>query len=123
MNRTDADLLYEHYGLTCPPRWGTMRDFSRQTYGGKVAKIAKALGTPLMPWQRYVADTALEIDPETGLLANRGADTTVPRQSGKTSLILPAAIWRGLFRPGSGSSTAPRPVWPRGRSGKTSTFR
>jgi len=98
MNPTDAKLLYEHYGLTCPPRWGTMRDFSRQTYGSKVAKIAKALGTPLMPWQRYVADVALEIDPETGLLAYRGVDVTVPRQSGKTSLILPAAVWRAMFR-------------------------
>lgn len=100
MTPTDAELLLEHYGLTCPPRWGTMRDFSRRTYGGKVAKIAKALGTPLMPWQRYVADVALEIDPETGLLAYRGVDVTVPRQSGKTSLILPAAVWRALFRPG-----------------------
>jgi hypothetical protein len=117
MNQTDAELLYEHYGLTCPPRWGTMRDFSRQTYGGKVAKIAKALGTPLMPWQRYVADTALEIDPETGLLAYRGVDVTVPRQSGKTSLILPTGIWRALFRPrqrivyGAQTGVAAREKW------------
>jgi hypothetical protein len=96
---TDARLLYEHYGLTCPPRWGTMRNFDRPTYGGKVAKIARALGTPLMPWQRYVADTSLEVDPETGLLVYRGVDTTVPRQSGKTSLILPTAVWRALRRP------------------------
>lgn len=117
MNPTDAGLLYEHYGLTCPPRWGTMRDFSRQTYGGKVAKIAKALGTPLMPWQRYVADVALEIDPETGLLAYRGVDVTVPRQSGKTSLILPAAVWRAMFRPqqrivyGAQTGVAAREKW------------
>lgn len=99
MNQTDRELLYEHYGLTCPPRWGTMRDFSRQTYGGKVAKIAKALGTPLMPWQRYAADVALEVDPGTGLLFYRGVDITVPRQSGKTSLILPATVWRALRQP------------------------
>lgn len=99
MNQTDQQLLYEHYGLTCPPRWGTMRDFSRPTFGGKVAKIAKALGTPLMPWQRYAADVALEVDPETGLLVYRGVDITVPRQSGKTSLILPTAVWRALRLP------------------------
>lgn len=100
MNRTDLDLLRKHYGLTCPPRWATMRNFDRQTYGAKVAKIAKALGTPLMPWQRYVADVALEIEPDSGLLAYRGVDITVPRQSGKTSLILPATVWRAMFRPG-----------------------
>lgn len=117
MNQTDADLLLEHYGLTCPPRWGTMRDFSRQTYGGKVAKIAKALGTPLMPWQRYVVDVALEVNPETGLLAYRGVDVTVPRQSGKTSLILPAMVWRAMFRPaqrllyGAQTGTAAREKW------------
>ncbi len=99
MNPSDADLLYEHYGLTCPPRWGTMRDFSRQTYGAKVAKIATSLGTPLMPWQRYVADVALEVDPETGLFVYRIVDVTVPRQSGKTSLILGVAVWRAMRRP------------------------
>lgn len=117
MNPTDAELLRENYGLTCPPRWGTMRDFSRQTYGGKVAKIARALGTPLMPWQRYVVDVALEVDPETGLLAYRGVDVTVPRQSGKTSLILPAAVWRAKFRPkqrivyGAQTGVAAREKW------------
>lgn len=98
MTPADRELLHEHYGLTCPPRWGTMRDFSRQTYGPKVAKIARALGTPLMPWQRLVVDVGLEIDPETGLLAYRGVDITVPRQSGKTSVVLPTAVWRAMFR-------------------------
>jgi hypothetical protein len=117
MTPTDQELLYEHYGLTCPPRWGTMRDFSRQTYGGKVARIAKALGTPLMPWQRYVVDVALEVNPETGLLAYRGVDVTVPRQSGKTSVILPAMVWRAMFRPaqrllyGAQTGTAAREKW------------
>lgn len=117
MNSTDRRLLLKHYGLTCPPRWGTMRNFDRQTYGPKVAKIAKALGTPLMPWQRYVADVALEVDPETGLLAYRGVDVTVPRQSGKTSLILPAAVWRAMRRPkqrivyGAQTGVAAREKW------------
>lgn len=117
MSPADQRLLYEHYGLTCPPRWGTMRNFDRPTYGPKVAKIARALGTPFMPWQRYCADVGLEIDPETGLLVYRGVDITVPRQSGKTSLILPTGVWRALFRPrqriiyGAQTGVAAREKW------------
>lgn len=44
-----------------------------------------------MPWQRQVADVALEIDPITGRLAYREVVLTVPRQSGKTTLLL--ALW------------------------------
>lgn len=58
--------------------------------------IAAKLGTPLMPWQRYVVDVALEYDPETGRLWYREVDLTVPRQSGKTSLILGVAVDRAL---------------------------
>jgi hypothetical protein len=34
-----------------------------------VADVAEAPGTPLMSWQRQVADVAMELDPQTGLLA------------------------------------------------------
>lgn len=96
MTPSDRAAIYAHYGLTCPPRYATLRNFDNPTYGGKVAKIARALGTPLMPWQRYVADTALEVDPRTGLFLYRLPGITVPRQSGKTSLILPWACHRGM---------------------------
>lgn len=49
-----------------------------------------------MPWQRHVADVALEIDPDTGRLAYREIGLTVPRQSGKTTLILALAVHRAL---------------------------
>ena len=49
-----------------------------------------------MPWQRHVADVALEIDPATGRLAYREIGLTVPRQSGKTTLILALAVHRAL---------------------------
>jgi hypothetical protein len=52
------------------------------------------LGKPLMPWQQYVADVALEVDPDTGRLAYREMRLTVPRQSGKTLLILALAVLR-----------------------------
>jgi hypothetical protein len=52
------------------------------------------IGTPLMPWQRHVADVALEVDPDTGLLVYREVNLTVPRQSGKTLLLLTAMVHR-----------------------------
>jgi len=83
---------------SCPPRWSTERA-DRPTYGGAVAAIATKLGTPLMPWQRQVVDTALEIDPATGLLAYRTVVVTVPRQAGKTTLLLSVMTWRALQWP------------------------
>jgi phage terminase large subunit-like protein len=49
-----------------------------------------------MPWQQYVADVALEIDPDTGRLAYREIILTVPRQSGKSTLILALGTHRAL---------------------------
>lgn len=94
--RRRREEIYARYGLTCPPRYATLRNFDNPTYGGKVAKIAAALGIPLMPWQRYAADTGLEVNPRTGLFVYRKLGVRVPRQSGKTSLILPVAAHRGM---------------------------
>lgn len=47
-----------------------------------------------MPWQQHAADVALEIDPETGELWYEEVIVTVPRQSGKTTLILAILVWR-----------------------------
>lgn len=49
-----------------------------------------------MPWQQHVADVALEINPETGRLAYRRVVLTVPRQSGKTTLMLSLLLTRAL---------------------------
>lgn len=81
---------------SCPPRWATPRNPGRPTLGPRVAQVAKLLGKPLMPWQRLVADVALEIDPATGLLAYRDVVITVPRQSGKTTLMLAVMVHRAL---------------------------
>lgn len=88
---------------SCPPRFGTPRDPSRKTIGGRQAKIARALGMPMMPWQRHVVDVAGEIDPATGELYYREVVVTVPRQSGKTTEILSVAVDRGVV------------PWPKGR--------
>src|SRR5215471_10973954 len=76
-------------GMSCWPSWrgpapvlATART-DRLTYGGAVAALAQALGKPMMPWQSYVADVALEVD-EDGRFAYQLVIVTVPRQSGKT---------------------------------------
>lgn len=52
-----------------------------------------------MPWQRHVADVALELDGD-GELAYTEVNLTVPRQSGKTTLIRAKTVYRlvGLAR-------------------------
>ena len=79
--------------VTASPRWATERT-DRETYGGTVAEVAAVLGIELMPWQRRVLDVALEH--EGGRLAYRDVVVTVPRQSGKSTLLLPVIVWRML---------------------------
>lgn len=59
-----------------------------------MAKIARALGQPFMPWQQHVADVAGEVDPRTGLPVYREIVLLVPRQSGKTTLLLSEMVHR-----------------------------
>ena len=49
-----------------------------------------------MPWQQLVADVGLELDEETGRPAYREIVVTVPRQSGKTTLVLAWELQRAL---------------------------
>lgn len=51
-----------------------------------------------MPWQRMVADVALELLP-SGLPAYRDVIVTVPRQQGKTTLVLAVELHRALMWP------------------------
>lgn len=89
--------LKQRYGLECPPRWGTPRNPARKTLGGKAAVLMeKALGNKPMPWQRYILDVALEIDPDTGLLFYRKVGLSVPRQQGKTELVFTLMVFRAM---------------------------
>jgi len=72
--------------LTTPPRLATARNPARRTRGDKLAAIARVLGRPLLPWQRHVADVALEIAP-TGYYQYRTVVLVVPRQQGKSVLL------------------------------------
>jgi Terminase large subunit, T4likevirus-type, N-terminal/Caudovirus prohead serine protease len=82
----------------CEPRYATARTAERRTLGGAAAKVAKVLGQPLMPWQRRVADVALEVD-TAGRLIFRDVVLTVPRQQGKSFLILVLLLVRALLTP------------------------
>jgi phage terminase large subunit-like protein len=95
-NQTHSRHLSKDSVSHCEPSLATNRSPERKTYGSRVTTVARELGTPLMPWQQLVADVALEIDPATGLLAYREITLTVPRQSGKTTLILALAVQRAL---------------------------
>ena len=79
------------------PYFATPADPDRPSDGPLVATIAEALGTPLMPWQRQVADVAGE-RLEDGSYAYPIVVVSVPRQSGKTTLVRARAITRCLSR-------------------------
>lgn len=89
-----AGQLQDQYGLTCPPRWGTPRRPEFKTLGPQAAKVMQKLGFTPMPWQQYVLDVALEVDPDTGLFAYREVGLSVPRQQGKTQQILAVMVHR-----------------------------
>jgi hypothetical protein len=80
--------------IACPPRYGTPRTPDRPTLGGAVTEVARLLGKPLLPWQRHVVDVILEVDPITGRLVYQEFGLTVPRQSGKSTLLLAKAVHR-----------------------------
>jgi phage terminase large subunit-like protein len=52
------------------------------------------MGFRPMPWQARVFNVAGELDPDTGLPAYREVRVTVPRQSGKTTLMLVVEVDR-----------------------------
>jgi len=49
-----------------------------------------------MPWQQLVADVGGEYDPVTGIPCYREVVVTVPRQSGKTTLVLAWEVQRAI---------------------------
>lgn len=84
---------------TAPPAYATRRDPDAPTNGARVAVIAEALGTPLMPWQRYVADVAGERNPrDPERYRYPIVVITVPRQSGKTTLLRAIAVERAVMK-------------------------
>lgn len=68
-------------------RGGTLPDESRPNMGARVAAVAAMLGTPLLPWQQYVADVATEIDETSGSFRYDHVVLSTPRQCGKSALV------------------------------------
>lgn len=78
--------------------------------GPAVARVAQAMGRPLMPWQRYVADVSGEVD-AAGRFVYPLVVCTVQRQSGKTTLDLATSVQRCLQAPN-------RKVWHTAQTGQ-----
>lgn len=70
------------------PKYATRRNPNNPTFGARIAAVAAYLGGSLMPWQRQVADVALELDPnDPGAWRYPVVVITVPRQAGKSFLL------------------------------------
>lgn len=77
--------------MTSPPRPARPRFITpttpgNATFGPAIAKVGALLGTPFMPWQHDAARLIGEVDAD-GRHAWSTVVITVPRQSGKTTLI------------------------------------
>lgn len=88
------------------PRWATPRTTSRRTVGADVARMARLLGRPFIPWQAQLADVAGELTPR-GRFAYPVVVVVVPRRAGKTVAVLATLCQRAqLGRMGRGWYTA-----------------
>lgn len=85
------------------PAYSPTRDESYLSEGAEIAKVARLLGIELMPWQRHVVDIATQYRVNTfgqRVYKYRTIVVTVPRQSGKTTLMTPVRVHRIMTRPG-----------------------
>lgn len=81
------------------PLWATERHPTRETLGGRVARVQSKLGQTPMPWQRDLYDVAFEIDPHTGGPWYREVVLLVLRQAGKTTIVRTVLTDTCLFSP------------------------
>lgn len=85
--------------MSAEPKYSTKRDPLAKSDGARIGKIAAALGKPFMPWQQYVVDIATEHEPD-GRYRYELVLITVPRQSGKTTLVGPVQLDRVIVNRG-----------------------
>lgn len=69
-----------------PPLFATARNPRLRSDGPLVSVIADTLGTPFIPWQRHTSEVANERRPD-GSYEYQIVVVSVPRQTGKTTLI------------------------------------
>ncbi len=82
--------------MAAKPLYATPRTPGSKTRAGPLIRLAKLLLITLMPWQQLVLETALEED-EHGNLRYRQVVITVPRQNGKTTLLLLLSLGALMF--------------------------
>ena len=80
---------------TIAPRLATPRDQTRPSDGALGAFIAQVHGRPWKPHQRLTADVIGELRPD-GRYRYPLAVVLLPRQTGKTTLVLDLALGRCL---------------------------
>ncbi len=82
-------------GKTQPRLWTPpLRKLTRATsHGYSVIDFADAIGEPLLPWQRWLAVHAMEVD-ANGFYRFRVVLVLVARQSGKSSIKRSISLWR-----------------------------
>lgn len=84
--------------VECRPRFITPRNPARKTIGHELINTARLLERTPLPWQDEVFQGAFEVD-EHGLLWYREVVVVVPRQSGKTTLVVPWGVHRSIMWP------------------------
>lgn len=85
-------------GVT-PPAYATPRDPTRATRGARAAALSGLLGAPLMPHQRWIIDVASEVGTEPDTWRYKLVIVTLPRQSGKTTIVRAKKLDRALAKP------------------------
>ena len=68
-------------------RAGTKPNPDHKNDAKRLEAVAHMLGYTLIPWQKYVAQVATEIDPDTGSYYYDTVVLTTPRQCGKSALV------------------------------------
>jgi phage terminase large subunit-like protein len=96
MTRSSLRSASHLYPGLAEPRFATLRNLDNPTHGSREAAVAHALRRPYLPWQQYVADVLGEVDPKTGKPIYRDGIITVPRQQGKTTIILVKKTYRAF---------------------------
>lgn len=85
--------------MTAAAKWATRPTPGARHELGQVSRVARLLGTPLMPWQAQVARVASELRPDGRGWRWPTVVITVPRQSGKTTLMRAVLAQRAMTRP------------------------
>lgn len=101
MWQTIADLVGDledlaDYGTA--PAYATRIDKRAPHQLSQIRLVASLLGTPLMPWQNYAARIISQRTPDRARWRYRTVIITVPRQSGKTTLMRAVLTQRAITR-------------------------